>query len=222
MGFAMEIWLDSCDKKVVLSACRFGFIYGITSNPSLIAETNEDPEKILNTLLEIQDGPVAVQTTADETEEMIQQALALHALSDRILVKIPVTKHGLIAMKQLVDHGVSVLATAIYQPNQALLAALTKVDYIAPYVGRMFDAGIDAYAALKSISTMYRQYNFKTKILAAGLKTTEQIHICAEMGIDAVALKHSIFNQWTANDPHTMSSLKEFADVWESKSYLSK
>lgn len=217
----MEIWFDSCDPKAVATACRYGFIYGVTTNPSLLAEANLPQEKIIETLLEVQDGPVAVQVASMHAEEMVQSAMSLHTFSDRILVKIPVTREGLLAMRQLAEQEVSVLATAIYQPNQAFLAALEKVDYIAPYVGRIFDAGKDAYAVLKSIRTIYQQNQYKTKILAAGLKTPEQIQMCAEIGVDAITLKHSIFNQWTADDPNTLDSLKEFQEAWESKDQIS-
>src|SRR5262245_27857852 len=125
----MEIWFDSCDRKAILAACRFGFISGVSTNHMLIAEVYDDRERIINNLLDIQDWPVSVQVTAEKTEEMIQQALTLHAFSNRILLKIPVTRDGLLAMKQLIEQEVSLLATAIFQPNQALLAALTKVDY---------------------------------------------------------------------------------------------
>jgi transaldolase len=216
----MEIWFDSCDRNAIRAACRFGLISGVTTNPKLMAETHEDPEKILSTLLEIQDGPVAVQVTSEQSEKIVEEALSLHTFSDRILVKIPVTRQGLVAMKQLVEQEVSILATAIFHPNQALLAALVKADYIAPYVGRMQDAGLDAFAGLKSMVAIYRQYGFKTKILAAGLRTAEQIQMCAEIGIGAVTLKNSLFEEWTADSPDTLDSLREFALAWESKEHL--
>lgn len=213
----MELWLDTCDAQVVTNACRLGIIYGVTTNPTILAESRDDVENVINKLLDIQDGPIAIQVTADNAPEMIKQAVALHAFSDRIIVKVPVIQQGLMAMKELVQEGVAVMATAVFQPNQALLAALAGADYVAPYVSRMFDAGVDAYGALQTMVTMYRHYGLKTKILAAALRTTDQITTCASMGISAVTLKSSLFSQFIADDPSTVGCLKTFAEDWESR-----
>jgi len=215
----MEIWLDTCDIKAIDSASHFGFIYGITTNPTILANAHSNYEHAIGELLEIQDGPIAVQVTAENAEDMIKQALALHTFSDRIIVKIPVIKQGLIAMKSLSDEGVSIMATTIYQPNQALLAALAGADYAAPYVSRMSDAGVDIYPALQMIMSAYKYYGFKTKILAASLRTTDQITLCASMGIHAITLKTSLFAEFTADDPITLDCLNGFSEDWSARSH---
>lgn len=210
----MEIWMDSCNSKAIEAACQYGIIYGVTTNPTLLAKVDCDLEKAINKLLDVQDGPVAVQVVAEEAEAIVHQALQLHSFSDRIVVKIPVTQQGLIAMKRLADHQLSVMATAVFQPNQALLAALAGADYLAPYVGRMYSAGIDALEALQTMKTMFERYHLKTKLIAAALQSAEQISSCAAMGIPAVTLKDSLFNQLMADDPNTIESLEGFASDW--------
>src|SRR5690242_15483380 len=108
----MEIWLDTCDINTITLASRLGILDGITTNPSLLAHAHEEPNKVISRLLDIQTGPIAVQVTTDETDEMIKQALALHAYSERIIVKIPVVQEGLAAIKTLVQEGVPIMATA--------------------------------------------------------------------------------------------------------------
>lgn len=211
----MQIWLDTCDREFILTASRLGLVYGVTTNPSILAGMQENPDKIIAGLLEIQAGPVAVQVTVSHSDEMIKQALALHSFSDRIVVKIPVIQEGLIAMKELVQKGVSIMATAIFQPNQAILAAIVGVDYIAPYVCRMFDEGFDAYASLQLMVSIYKSHHFKTKILAAALRTADQITACASMGISAATLKEPLFSQFVANDPSTLKALRLFSDEWQ-------
>lgn len=211
----MEIWLDTCDSQTIINANRLGIIYGVTTNPSILASANESHDKILNRLLEVQDGPLAVQVTAMHAKEMIKQALALHSFSDRIIVKIPVIQEGLVAIKALVEEGVSVMATAVFYPNQALLAAIAGADYIAPYLGRMLDEDLDAFEALDVMVKIYQNHQFKTKILAAALRTTDQITACATAGIPAVTLKSTLFSQFVANDKSTLNCLKAFADDWE-------
>lgn len=215
----MEIWLDTCDSRVISHANRLGIIHGVTTNPSLLAGAKEDHDKVIHRLLDVQDGPLAVQVTAMEADEMIRQALALQAISDRIIVKIPVIQEGLTAMKTLVEEGIAIMATAVFQPNQALLAALAGADYVAPYLSRMFDEGIDAYASLDTMASIYKNYQFKTKILAAALRTTDQITTCAAAGVAAVTLKSMLYSQFVANEQATLNSLRAFAEEWEAREH---
>lgn len=217
----MEIWIDSCDSEVIANACRYGIIFGVTTNPSILAKSESDLEKTINQLLDIQEGPVAVQVIADEADAMFRQAQALHSFSDRIIVKVPVTQQGLIAMKRLSEHEVAVMATAVFQPNQALLAALAGADYLAPYIGRMYNSGIDALEALQTMKIMYEKYELRTKLIAAALQSPEQITSCAAMGIHAITVKESLFAQLIADDPYTIDSLEGFAADWEKSRHQS-
>lgn len=217
----MEIWLDTCNSQAIKAACQYGIIFGITTNPSILAKANADPETIINRLLDEQDGPVAVQVVTENSEEMITQALKLHSISERVIVKVPVTQQGLIAMKTLSEREVPLMATAVFNPNQALLAALAGADYLAPYVGRMYNSGIDAVEALETIKCIYNHYKLETRIIAAALQSREQITACAKMGIHAVTLKESLFNQFIANDSYTLESLESFNADWETRKYKS-
>lgn len=211
----MEIWIDSCDSQVIADACRYGIIFGVTTNPSMLAKSDCDLEKVINKLLDVQDGPVAIQVVADEASAMVHQAIALHTFSDRIVVKIPLTQQGLIAMKQLSEQEISIMATAVFQPNQALHAALAGADYLAPYIGRMYNSGIDALESLQTMKTIFDKYTLKTKLIAAALQSPEQITACAAMGISAVTMRGTLFNQFVTDDPYTIESLEGFAADWE-------
>lgn len=211
----MELWLDTCHLDTIKKANRFGIIHGITTNPSIIAKSNQDPIKIITSLLEIQKGPVAVQVNAEEASEMIKEAKQLREMSERIIVKVPVSEEGLEAIHSLSQMGIATLATTLFHPNQALLAALAGADYIAPYLGRMFDEGIDAWSVLQSMITMYKQHSFKTKILVAALKSTEHIILCAEMGVHAITIKRESFSELMSEHPLTQQWIKIFAQDWE-------
>lgn len=211
----MEIWLDTCNSDTIATACRLGIIDGITTNPSILAAAKEAPEQVIHRLLDIQNGPVAVQVTTDDADEMVKEAIAWHNLSERIIIKIPVIQEGLAAIRTLTQEGVPIMATAVFQPNQALLAAIAGAAYVAPYVCRMFDEGIEAYEALETMAAIYRRYNFKTKILAAALRTTDQITACASMGLAAVTLKSSLFAELVADDKATCKALRAFSEDWQ-------
>ena len=215
----MEIWLDTCNVRSIEAASHLGLPYGITTNPSLLAAAPNDYKDVINELLEAQNGPVAVQVTADQASEMVEQALALHAFSDRIIVKIPVIKEGLIAMKSLSEEGVSIMGTAVFQLGQALLAALAGADYIAPYIGRMSDAGTNVDASLQMMLTVYRNYGFTTKILGAALRTTDQIVSCASMGMHGVTLKDALFFEFLADDLSAVACLKTFDEEWKARNF---
>lgn len=217
----MEIWLDSCNSQAIQAACRYGIIFGITTNPSLISKAGADPETIIHRLLDEQDGMLAVQVVSDKADEIVRQAHKLHAISERIVVKVPVIQQGLLAMKTLAENKVPIMATAVFNLNQALLAALAGADYLAPYVGRMYSSGIDAMEALQAIKKIYEHYNLSTRILAAALQSPEQITTCAKMGIHAITLKESLFNQFMADDSNTLEALEGFTSDWEGSKYKS-
>lgn len=215
----MEIWLDTCDIRTIASACRFGLIHGVTTNPSILSQSDIEPEKILSNILDTQDGPIAVQVMAENADDMVREAHALRELSSRFIIKIPVTQEGLLAIKSLTKEHIPVMATAVYQTSQALLAAKAGATYVAPYFGRMLEVGIDAYASLQSMSVIFQHYGFKTKILAAALRTTEQIVACAQIGIAAVTLNSSVFSQFIADDPQTKEALEAFAEDWNAREW---
>jgi transaldolase len=211
----MEIWLDTCDSQTIKTACKLGIIHGVTTNPSILVGAKEDHNKVIARLLEIQKGQVAVQVTACRGDEMIKQAFALRSISDRIIVKIPVIQEGLAAMQALKEKDIPIMATAVFNSNQALLAAIVGADYVAPYFGRMLDEGLEAHASLQTMVAIYKAYQFKTKILAAALRTTDHITSCAEIGVSAITLKSKLYSEFIANNPATLHSLREFAEEWD-------
>lgn len=215
----MEIWLDTCNIKGIQAAQALGITFGITTNPSILASGSESPEKIIANILEIQNGPIAVQVTPANAKEICERAIALRAFSNRIIVKVPVTTEGLIAIRTLSQEKIPVMATAVFDPRQTLLATLAGAAYVAPYVGRMFDEGIEAYTALESMVKILDKYGRNTKIIAAALRTTDQIMACAALGVDAVTIKTSLFQQFISDDPMTLESLNAFSIDWEARNH---
>jgi TalC/MipB family fructose-6-phosphate aldolase len=217
----MEIWLDTYDNQTITSACQLGILHGVTTNPSILANAKENHDKVIEKLLTLQNGPVAVQVTACRANEIVRQAKALQEISERIIVKIPVIQEGLAAIHMLFQQTTKmrIMATAVFTPNQALLAALAGADYVAPYFGRMLDEGLDALAILETMITIYKANGFKTKILAAALRTTDQITSCAALGIPAVTLKGKLYSEFVTNTQATLHSLREFAEQWDACEY---
>ncbi len=145
----MQIWLDTIDLDVIADGVEMGIISGVTTNPSILSNSNNVLETVTQ-LLSLQPGPVAVQVTGKTPHEMIEEARHLYQHSNRIVIKVPLARNGLIAMKQLRQEQIPVLGTAILYPTQAILAANMGVAYISPYFCHIGDTG-NAFETLKTM-----------------------------------------------------------------------
>lgn len=211
----MDIWLDTTNIRTVQKAVRFGLLSGVTTNPALIAQSKRDLEEVLEDLLHYQEGPVTAQVVSDDVNEMVQQGQSLYSLSNRLIIKVPVTENGLEAIHLLSRQGIPTMGTVIFQPRQALMAALAGADYVAPYLGRIEKAGGDPWIVLKSILHIFQIYRLNTKILGASLQTVEQIIQYAEIGIYGVTVKDDLFEKLIENDAMTLQGVGQFAKDWQ-------
>lgn len=212
----MDIWLDTTNIQQVHKAVRYGLLSGVTTNPTLIAKAECDLEEVIEDLLHHQEGPVIAQVVSDETFEMVQQGQTLYSLSNRLIIKVPLTKNGLEAIHLLSRQGIPTMATVVFHPRQALMAALAGANYVAPYIGRMEKAGMDAWGVLQNILQLFQNYRLKTKILGASLQSVDQVMKCAEVGIYGVTVKDDLFDQLIENDPQTLKAIEQFAHDWKS------
>lgn len=206
----MDIWLDTANIRMIQKGIRVGIVSGVTTNPAIIAQAERPFKDLLKDLMHYQEGPVAVQVTALGTSEMVQQGQNLYSFSNRIIVKVPITKNGLEALHLLSRQGIQTMATVMFHPHQALMAALAGANYVAPYLSRMEKAGEDPYAALKIMMQMFQNYKLKTRILGASINSVEQVLKCATIGIYGVTIRDSVFEELTADQPLTMEALNGF------------
>jgi transaldolase len=211
----MKIWLDTTRISMIETAVRLGLLSGVTTNPKLIAQTKREVEDILKDLLHHQEGPVTIQVVADETSDMVQQGQTFYALSNRLVIKIPLTKNGLEAIHLLSRQAIPTMATAIFHPRQALTAALAGANYVAPYIGRLEAVGGDPWTMLKHMVNVFEVYHLKTKILAASLNSVEHVLKCAEAGIYGITVKDELFEQLIENDALTVKTVEQFHTYWQ-------
>jgi transaldolase len=212
----MEIWLDTVDKEVIRSANEMGIIHGITTNPSLIAKSPTQLEDLLIQLLDIQKGPVTSQVTANEATQMIKQGEALYRFSNRLIVKVPVTKEGLKAIHQLNLQDIPVMATAVFDTQQVLLAAKAGATYIAPYFSAICESDMSGMALCKAMVVLLERYRYSAKLLAASLKSAEHVRECIHLGVHAVTLNQEVFLSFIEDHPETLKRLDRFSKDWES------
>jgi transaldolase len=212
-GFSfMEIWLDTSNVRLVQKAVRHGILCGVTTNPTIIAESGRSTEEVLEDLLHYQEGPVTAQVNAESTAEMVQQGKDLFSFSNRIIVKVPITKSGLEAIHLLSRQGIPTMATVLFSPRQALMASLAGADYLAPYLSRLEKAGEDPWQALQSMVRILANYRLTTKILGASINSVEQVIRCAEIGIYGITVKDEIFEWLVEDHPLTVQGVQKFAE----------
>lgn len=211
----MEIWLDTLNQTLIHDASTRGALHGVTTNPSIIGRSQEPLEEVLEKLLDIQDGPVAVQVMANDAEEMIRQAEMLIGHSLRVIVKVPASSQGLLAINTLTSNHIPVMATAIFDPYQALLALKAGAHYIAVYTSRIEESGAKAKDVLNSIQLMIENFASQAKIIAAGIKSKELILFCAEQRIGAVTLNEKMYQELTQEHPGTMDAMERFDKDWQ-------
>lgn len=211
----MDIWLDTTHIQTIKKAVKLGVLSGVTTNPTLLAQSKRDIEEVLEDLLHHQEGPVTVQVVSNDVNEMVQQGQNFYSLSNRLIIKVPMTENGLEVIHLLSRQGIPTMATVIFHPRQALMAALAGADYVAPYLGRLEKAGEDPWAILKNIAHMFSIYRLNTKILGASLQTVEQGLKCAEIGIYGITVKDELFEKLIENDPMTVQSVEQFTKDWQ-------
>ena len=184
----MKFFIDTANLDQIKEAQDLGVLDGVTTNPSLMAKEGISGEKnIINhykTICEIVDGDVSAEVIATDFEGMIKEGEALAALHPQIVVKIPMIKEGIKAIKYLTGKGIRTNCTLVFSVGQALLAAKAGATYVSPFIGRLDDISTDGVELIAQISDMYSYYGFETEVLAASIRHTMHIVQCMEAGAD--------------------------------------
>lgn len=186
----MKFFIDTANLAQIKEAQDLGILNGVTTNPSLMAKENiKGKEAILQhykTICEITDGDVSAEVLSINYEEMIKEGEELAALDEKIVVKIPMTKDGVKAIKYFSNKGIKTNCTLVFSAGQALLAAKAGATYVSPFLGRLDDISTDSFLLIEDIRTIYDNYLFDTKILAASIRTPMHIINCAKTGADVI------------------------------------
>lgn len=210
----MQIWLDTVDISLIEKAAKMGILHGVTTNPTIVSESLLPLEDLIEAILKIQKGTIAVQVTGSDAKAIVLQAEALHLFSDRIIVKIPATEEGFEAIHMLYGK-IPTMATAVFDVNQVLLTAKAGATYIAPYYSRICEAEIEGIEAIRAMLALLSRYAFSSQLIAASLRSPEQVKELADMGAHAVTLKEAVFKGLIENNPMTLQSLHRFSHDWD-------
>lgn len=186
----MKFFIDTANLDEIKEAYDLGILDGVTTNPSLMAKENiKGQENIINhykAICEIVDGPISAEVIATDYEGMIREGEILAALHPNIVVKIPLLKDGIKAIRYFSEKGIKTNCTLIFSAGQALLAAKAGATYVSPFVGRLDDISMDGIDLIEQIKIIFDNYNLGTEILAASVRHPVHILQCAEIGSDVV------------------------------------
>ncbi len=210
----MKIFLDTANVAEIKEAVSWGIIDGVTTNPSLIAKEKRDFRELLQEICSIVDGDVSAEVISTDFEGMVKEARELVKIADNIVVKIPLIKDGLKAVKFLKGEGIRANVTLCFSPSQALLAAKAGAYYISPFIGRLDDISNDGMNLVRQIVQIYKNYNFETKVLVASVRHPMHVVESALIGADVITMPFKVLEQLIKH-PLTDIGLERFLSDWE-------
>lgn len=186
----MKFFIDTANLDQIREAQALGILDGVTTNPSLMAKEGiTGADNIINhykAICEIVDGDVSAEVIATDLEGMIREGEALAKLHSQIVVKVPMIREGIKAIKYFADKGIKTNCTLVFSAGQALLAAKAGATYVSPFIGRLDDVSTDGLGLIQEIRLIYDNYGFETQILAASIRHTMHIMDCAKLGADVM------------------------------------
>ena len=211
----MKFFIDTANLEQITEAQNLGILDGVTTNPSLMAKEGITGDSNIishyKKICEIVDGDVSAEVISTEFDGMVDEGNRLSKISDQIVVKIPMTKNGVRALKYFSNNNIKTNCTLIFSPGQALLAAKAGANYVSPFIGRLDDISSDGLSLISEIRQIFDNYNFKTEILSASIRHNMHIIDCAKIGSDVVTAPLSSI-VGLLNHPLTDSGLKKFLD----------
>ena len=210
----MKFFIDTGNTDEIRAAQKMGILDGVTTNPSLLSKENKPYREVLKEICSIVDGPVSAEVTAVDTDGMLKQAYELAKIADNIVIKIPIIRDGVAAIKQLSSEGIMVNVTLCFSPTQALIAAKAGAAFISPFVGRLDDISYIGMDLIEQIVTIYDNYGFDTEVLVASVRTPTHVVESALIGADVITMPFDVIGK-LLNHPLTDIGLKKFLADWE-------
>jgi transaldolase len=209
----MKFFIDTANLKEIQEAHDLGVLDGVTTNPSLMAKEgisgHDNVMAHYKAICDIVDGDISAEVIAVDYEGIIREGEILAELHPNIVVKVPMIRDGVKAIKYFSDKGIRTNCTLVFSAGQALLAAKAGASYVSPFVGRLDDVGTDGLLLIEQIVQIYSNYGFQTEVLAASVRHTMHLLQCAEVGADVVTCPLNVITS-LLNHPLTDIGLAKF------------
>src|SRR5256884_1569967 len=209
----MKLFIDSAEVDKIKEAWSWGIIDGVTTNPSHVAKTGRKHLEVYREICNLVDGPISLETVTPTANEMVEEGRTLAKIHKNVVVKVPLTREGLKAVKTLAGEGIKTNVTVTFSPLQALLAAKCGATYISPFVGRLDAIGHIGMDVVRQIKTIYGNYGFKTQVLTAAVRHPTHVLEAALAGSDVCTMGFDVLDQ-LYNHPLTDIGIDIFLKDW--------
>ena len=210
----MKFFIDTANVEEIKKANDLGLLDGVTTNPTLVSREGREFKDLIKEICRIVDGPVNAEVVSTDAEGMMKEARDLVKLAENIVVKIPLIKEGLKAVKVLSAEGIRTNVTLCFSPIQALMAAKAGAAYISPFVGRLDDISHRGMELVEQIVTIYDNYGFQTEVIVASIRNPVHVLEAALMGADISTVPYKVMEQLIKH-PLTNVGLESFLADWK-------
>lgn len=216
----MDLFLDTANLKEIKEGSGWGFLKGVTTNPSLIAKEGRKQKDIISEIVKMVDGPISAEVTANDSENRIKQGHELYQLDPKhIVIKLPITMDGLKACSVLHKEGIPTNRTLCFSVSQALLAREAGATYVSPFLGRLDDNGWDSKKLIQDLVTLKKANGYTTKIICASIRNVAHVETCALLGADIATIPYKVMVKLVKH-PLTDAGLESFAKAAEETAKL--
>jgi len=210
----MKIFIDTASVRDIREAVALGVIDGVTTNPTLMAKEKRPARELLKEICSLVSGPVSAEVIGLQSDEMVQEARGLAKIAANIVIKIPLIKEGLKAVKILSQEAIKTNVTLCFSASQALLAAKAGADYISPFIGRLDDISETGMNLIRDIKLIYSNFGFNTKIIVASVRNPVHVVDAAKIGADIATIPFAVIEQLVKH-PLTDIGIQRFLEDYK-------
>ncbi len=207
----MKFFLDTAKVEEIRAATELGVCDGVTTNPSLIMKSGRSQDEVVKEIAQIVRGPVSVEVIAEDASGMVKEAEEFSAWAPNIVVKVPMTKEGMKAVRILAEKGIKTNVTLVFSASQALIAAKAGATYISPFVGRLDDVSSDGMELIEQIMDVLDNYEFETEVIVASVRDPIHVVEAARLGAHIATIPAGVLEKmW--NHPLTDKGIQQFLE----------
>jgi len=210
----MKIFLDTADVEEIERAAATGLIHGVTTNPTHVVKTGAVFEDVLKRICEIVPEHVSAEAVADTTDGLVREAERIAAIAPQIVIKVPMTRDGLMAIPLLGEKGIRTNVTMVFSPSQAFLAMSAGATFVSIVLSRLENVAVESEPLIRDTVLIKQNYGFSTEVLAASIKTQPTFLNCLRYGADIATIPASLFDQLYKH-PLTDAGLEQFNLDWQ-------
>lgn len=196
----MKIFMDTANVEEISRFVDWGVVYGVTTNPSLIAKTGRTQAEVIPEIAKLVEGPVSAEVISTECQGMVEEARKLVQIAENIVIKIPCIPEGLKAVKILSAEGIKTNVTLVFSMAQALMAARAGATYVSPFIGRLDDIGEDGVLLVKNIVEAFKIYGIETEVIAASIRNLAHVDAVILTGCQIATIPTKVLEQMIKHD----------------------